>query len=258
MMSFRRKAGLVEVVHKYYSAGVDARDMFRLSVYYQARAERKPFGFVSKPFYTIVNSLKVPEEEIFRGFTSTVRNEIRRCERENVRWALMEDLAEFRRFHNEFAAAKGAYAADKGLIDGYKERLTVTCAEQGGRVLAAHAYLCDREAGVVRLLLSSNIRLTERVDANLVGRANKFLHFKDMVHFKVNGYATYDFGGFAYNTKDRFRHGINTFKQSFGGELVQNVDYQSWLYWLSSKLFYGVSSVKRRFLQNGSHLVLQK
>jgi lipid II:glycine glycyltransferase (peptidoglycan interpeptide bridge formation enzyme) len=232
--------------------------MFRLSVYYQARVEKKPFGFTCKPFYTILNALDIPEQEILKGFTSTVRNEIRRSERENVQCGLMDSLDEFRRFHNEFAVAKGTYLADEGLIDGYKDKLVITCAALDQRILAAHAYLCDREAGTVRLLLSSNIRLTERIDANFIGRANKFLHFKDMIHFKENGYLVYDFGGVAYNTNEKQRQGINAFKQSFGGKLVQNTDYQSWLYWLSSKVFYRIADMKRRFFQDPRYLILHK
>jgi hypothetical protein len=257
MLSFRRKAGMLTIVHKYYCAEIDARDALRLSVYYQARVEKKPFGFMSRPFYTILNVLDIPEEEILKGFTSTVRNEVRRSERENVQCGLMDNLDEFERFQNDFATAKGTYVADRGLIEGYKDSLVITCAKLDGRMLAAHAYLCDREARIVRLLLASRIWLTERIDANLIGRANKLLHFKDMMYFKENGCVVYDFGGFAKNTKDKQRQGINTFKQSFGGKLVQNTDYQSWLYWLSSKLFYRVAGMKRRFFQN-PHRILHK
>jgi len=257
-MAFRRRAGVLEIVHKYYSDGIDFGDMFRLAVYYQARVGKKPPGFVSKAFYTIVNPLDISEEEIFKRFTRTVRNEVRRCEKENVQCGLIENADEFRRFHNDFAAAKGTYLADKGLIDGYKENLVITCAKRDGKVLAAHAYLCDRGAGTVRLLFSSNARLTERFDVNLVGRANKFLHFRDMLYFKEHGYAVYDFGGFAYNTSDKERQGINSFKRSFGGELVQHTDYQSWLYWLSAKVFYRIAAAKRVLFRGPGHLILHK
>ncbi|MGH9730010.1 MAG: hypothetical protein ACRD4V_15655 [Candidatus Acidiferrales bacterium] len=249
---------MLAIVHKYYSDEIDPRDAFRLSVYYQARVDEKPFGFVYRPFYTILNALDIPEQEILKGFTSTVRNEVRRSERENVQCGLMDNLDEFRRFHNDFAAAKGTYLADEGLIEGYKDKLVVTYAALEKKILAAHAYLCDREAATVRLLLSSNVRLTERIDANFIGRANKFLHFKDMLHFKESEYLVYDFGGFAYNTSEKQRQGINAFKQSFGGKLVENSDYQSWLYWLSSRVFYRVAGMKRRFFQDERYLILHK
>src|SRR5258708_14815336 len=115
MLSFRRKSGALAIVHKYYCDEMDLKDMFRLCVYYQARVDKKPFGFMCKPFYTIVNALDIPEQEIFKGFTATVRNEVRRSERENVQCSLMNSVDEFRRFHNDFASAKGAYFAHEGL-----------------------------------------------------------------------------------------------------------------------------------------------
>jgi len=246
MLSFRRKSGFLTITHKYYCDEIDSRDMFRLAVYYQARLSGRCFGFISRPFYTVVNALDRTEQEMLGNFTSTVRNEVRRSERENVRFELMNDVEVFRQFHNEFASAKRTYLADKGLLDGYKDKLFITCAKLGDRVLAAHAYLCDSETETVRLLFSSNARLTQQIDANFIGRANKYLHFKDMIHFRDSGYRLYDFGGFAYNTSDRERQGINAFKRSFGGELVRLTDYQSWLYWSSSRLFYGFASLLRK------------
>lgn len=243
---------MLTILHKYYGSEIDPSDMFRLAVYYQARVDKKPFGFTGRPFYTIVNALDIPEQEMLKGFTSTVRNEIRRSERENVQCGLMDSLDEFRRFHNDFAVAKGTYLADEGLLEGYKDKLVITCATLEGKLLAAHAYLCDRDAGTVRLLFSSNVRLREGMDANFIGRANKYLHFKDMMRFKENGYRVYDFGGFALDTNEKQRQGINAFKQSFGGQMVQHTDYQSWLYWLSSKVFYRVAALKKTFISRPS------
>lgn len=243
---FKRKAGPLTIVHKYYSNRMDFSDIFRLAVYYQSEFDRKPFGFVSKPFYTILNRLDISEEDIFKGFTSTVRNEVRRSERENVQFGFLDNLEEFRSFHNNFASAKGCYLADEGLIEGYKDNLLITCAKLNQKILVAHAYLCDFEAKKVRLLLSSNVRLTEEIDLKFIGRANKYLHYKDFTYFKQQGFLVYDFGGYAYNTTDKQRQGINVFKQAFGGVLVKNSDYQSCIYWCTSRLFYFIASIKMK------------
>jgi len=143
------------------------------------------------------------------------------------------------------------------LIDGYKDKLVITCATVDEKMLAAHAYLCDREAGTVRLLLSSNIRLTERIDANFIGRANKFLHFKDMIHFKENGIWSMILGHrVQYERKTATGH--QCVQTVIRRKLVQNTDYQSWLYWLSSKLFYRIAGMKRRFFQDHRYLILHK
>ena len=153
MLSFNKKVGLLTIGHKYYSHKIEARDAFRLSVYYQANVYKKPLGFIAKPFYTILNKLDVTEDDILKGFTSTVRNEVRRSERENVQFGFIDNLDDFRQFHNNFANAKGTYLADMGLIEGYKDNLLITCAKLGRKILAAHAYLCDSQTNMVRLLL---------------------------------------------------------------------------------------------------------
>src|SRR5690348_16361447 len=112
MLSFRRKSGILTIGHKYYCDRIQLKDALTLCVYYQTRSEDRVFGFIRKPFYTLVNALDVSEEEIFKSFTSTVRNEVRRSERERVQCSLMDDLHEFQRLQNEFATAKGAYVAD--------------------------------------------------------------------------------------------------------------------------------------------------
>jgi lipid II:glycine glycyltransferase (peptidoglycan interpeptide bridge formation enzyme) len=246
MMSFQRKTGPLTVWHKYFHGDPSWRDAFRLTVYYQADPDKKPFGFISKPFHTIENDLTLPSEEIFANFTSTVRNEVRRSEREGVRFEFMHDLREFHRFHNSFAAAKKTYRADLQLIEAYRDHLVVTCAKHEQTILAAHAYLYDAEGKKVRLLFSSSVRLTANMNMNFIGRANKFLHFKDMLHFKDLGCTIYDFGGIAVGTQDKQRRGINDFKQSFGGKIVASAEYQSWLYWWSAKLFYRLHAIRSR------------
>ena len=55
---------------------------------------------------------------------------------------------------------------------------------------------------------------------NLVGRANRLHHFKDMLFFKGNACNLYDFGGWYAGTEDQDRLMINRFKEEFGGQKV--------------------------------------
>jgi len=50
------------------------------------------------------------------------------------------------------------------------------------------------------------------MDRNLVGRANKYLTVKNILHFKEEGYKTFDFGGYAKDTSDESLKGINNYK----------------------------------------------
>ncbi|NDF01518.1 MAG: hypothetical protein EB034_25115, partial [Verrucomicrobia bacterium] len=53
------------------------------------------------------------------------------------------------------------------------------------------------------------------------------LHFRDMTWLREQGFKTYDFGGYAANTADPALQHINEFKDSFGGELVEESNYAS-------------------------------
>jgi lipid II:glycine glycyltransferase (peptidoglycan interpeptide bridge formation enzyme) len=250
MLLLKRKVGPFVVQHKHNYDKISYADAFRLTFYYRLKIKRKYFGFIQKDYYTIDNKLDKSVEEIFKGYTSTVKNEIRRSERENVKVGLIDSIDEFRNFHNSFAIAKGIPNADEELLTGYQTNLLITSATFENRIISAHAYIIDKHAGITRLLFSSSIRLYETADINFIGRANKYLHYKDMEYFKTEGFLIYDFGGYAYNTTEIQRLGINKFKKSFGGEIVRYSDYQSFLYWLSSIVFYTIRSLKRLIIHS--------
>jgi len=56
--------------------------------------------------------------------------------------------------------------------------------------------------------------------SHLAGRANRYLHWADIVHFRAHGVHTYDFGGWYEGHDDKERLGINEFKEEFGGRVV--------------------------------------
>ena len=111
--------------------------------------------------------------------------------------------------------------------------------DSAGRPLVYHTYLVDRSIGKVRILTSVSIRRDENLsqqDKNLIANANRLLHYEDMVCFRDLGFTKYDFGGYAYGTKDKSLAGINFFKDSFGGELVEESNYEPWLVWVLKKV----------------------
>lgn len=234
MLSLKRKVGPVVIQHKHNYDRINFFDAFKFTFYYRIIVSQKHFGFIQKKYYTVNILLDKSLEEIFNGFTSTVKNEIRRGERENIKFGFIYDIEKFKRFYNSFAFEKEIPKLDEALFYGYKDKLCITCATYKNEILSAHAYVVDKQAGITRLLYSSSIRLIEDVDSNFISRANKYLHFKDMEYFKTNGYLIYDFGGYAYNTIEIQKQGINKFKLSFGGEVVKYFDYQSYLTVLSA------------------------
>lgn len=184
----------------------------------------------STPFLSLVADLTVDEGDIARSFDETCRYQIRRAEtKDSLRIESLRDpasrLEEFGAFFNAFAVQKSLAPADPHWLRAacHARQLALTCASGAGEALVWHAYvLTDTTA----TLLHSGSRFRERDAAyrSLVGRANRLLHWKDMLWFRGLGMARYDWGGLFEDEATPERAGINRFKKSFGGQVVRSFD----------------------------------
>lgn len=73
-------------------------------------------------------------------------------------------------------------------------------------------------ANVLLLYSASLFRTSDHAtDRAAAGRANRFLHWHDMLHFKMSGCATYDPGGIDVFGRSWETARIASFKRGFGG-----------------------------------------
>jgi lipid II:glycine glycyltransferase (peptidoglycan interpeptide bridge formation enzyme) len=89
--------------------------------------------------------------------------------------------------------------------------------EADGVVCAAHVFLSD--ARRVRMLFSATVRRSSRDHDRLVGLANRYLHWREIQHYRTQGVQLYDFGGVELDPT-RPLYSVTQFKLSFGGEVV--------------------------------------
>lgn len=237
MISYKRKFYFWKLKDNWFVYRYRASDVFSLVQYsYVKKFEDKPKFCCKDISYTVELPLDKPFEEIFAGFNSTNRTHIRRAEKEGVVCSFREDKDRFLEFFNDFAKLKGLFPARRSLIDEFGDHFVTSFAEHNGVLLAAHSYLVDKEVGIARLYQSCSIRLDDNVDKKLVAYANKLLTAEDARHFQRMGLKVLDFGGYAEGTKDKGLQGINEFKLSFGGQKVENTNYQSFLYYILRKI----------------------
>jgi hypothetical protein len=113
----------------------------------------------------------------------------------------------------------------------------ITTAYFEDKPVVCHSYLIDSELKIVRLLHSASMihDLEDKSFKGFVGRANRYLHYQDMVNFKEKGFLKYDFGGYALGTENVALQGINKFKDGFGGYLVEQSNYTPMLIKMISK-----------------------
>jgi hypothetical protein len=136
-----------------------------------------------------------------------------------------ESLEEFSAFYDEFARQKGLWPAERHWLAraAAADQLTLSCASREGERLVWHAHV---RAGITAHLMysASCFRDKDNDYRSLVGRANRWLHWRDMLYFREAGVKSYDWGGMFADESAPERAGINHFKRTFGGLPVQSYE----------------------------------
>ena len=126
-------------------------------------------------------------------------------------------LQEFCEFYNAFAMSKRLAHANRAKLSALASanRLWLSrAAGPDGSPLVWHAYI--RQGRRARLLHSASlIRNSE------AGRANRFLHWQDMLALKGRDTPVLDLGGWYAGSTDQGKLRINQFKGEFGGAIVK-------------------------------------
>ncbi len=178
--------------------------------------------------WTIENDLTLSEEEILAGYSKSLRQQIRQAREGGIIIVFEKEISEFVTFFNDFAERHNLNPTSKRRLEELGEDRLFSYAVYEGQKLSAHSYLLDRPNKIVRSWQSASGRSIEGADKNLVGKANKLLHHEDMKYFKSQGFEVYDFGGYAMDPPTDSLAGINSFKASFGGKVVECKDYYSY------------------------------
>jgi|KBSMisStaDraftv2_1062788.scaffolds.fasta_scaffold00187_17 lipid II:glycine glycyltransferase (peptidoglycan interpeptide bridge formation enzyme) len=236
MVSFDKRFSVLTVHENWFDLRYKATDLFGLTAYMHVKDSLKkiPFG-IKEASHTVENDLKQGKDSLFGNFSKDYRRQIRKAEEEGMECSFREDIDEFVRIYNEFAASKKVNLTSRQRIEEMKEFFQMSFVSYQGITLAAHSYLMDKDLRIVRAYHSATQRLSGEFDKNLVGRANKLLHYKDMLHYKELGYEIYDFGGYTQDAQDKGLQGINEFKLNFGGTIVSCNNYYTIPYFIVKK-----------------------
>ena len=174
-------------------------------------------------FLSLVTDLSVDDAAIMASFGSTNRYKVKRADSKDGLLAEFmpqpeSRLDDFCRFYDEFAQQKtleGSYR--RGLLASRSAgKLVLTAASREGARIVWHAYI--RSGNSAALLHSaSHFRGKDNADRAVVGRANRWLHWRDMLAFKAAGVVSYDWGGMFEDESIPEQASINGFKREFGG-----------------------------------------
>jgi hypothetical protein len=184
------------------------------------------------PLHSLCTDLCGPSDAIAAQFNATCRRHIRHAEaKDGLRHEVIAEaeavdgLEEFSAFYDTFARQKVLRPADRHWLAraAAERRLVLSCASRDGTRLVWHAHL--RSGRTVSLAYSASwFRGMDGDYRSLVGRANRWLHWRDMLCFQEAGVHCYDWGGMFENESTPERAGINRFKRDFGGQPVHSYE----------------------------------
>jgi hypothetical protein len=227
VVAFRRR-GLTIGEAYFDSAAADAPGLGRVDLLRVVGAFSPPPEGKARKRHTLVIDLAPEDERLLEQMSKDTRSKIRRAmQRDPVEVSATArpsaaDVDEFANFYDRFAAAQSVSPAFRprlqALASGGNLVLT-SAAHERGEVLVRHAYVAARGRGY---MLYSGSVLAQSADSgvrNLIGRANRYLHWHDICLFRERGFHLYDFGGLDVEERDPKTAGIARFKRGFGGDV---------------------------------------
>jgi hypothetical protein len=217
------KYGITYFDEPYTDRGVDIVQEWQYSMGKKFSAE----------FYTLCINLNEDEETIFSRFEKNTKYKINRAKnRDKIITQTLDPQSEkirFKDFYNAFAASKGLSPLGEKEIDLLiaHDMFVIRSASWNNETIVYHSYITSN--GRARLAHSASF-FRESLDSsyrNMIGRANRLLHWDDMVYFKILGLSLYDLGGISMDSANKETAAINQFKECFGGFVVK--EYKSWV-----------------------------
>jgi len=188
-------------------------------------------------FDTLISDLTETEEEIKLHFSKNCRYYVNRAARENITVKMYtgkaisnEMIMDFLNFFEEFWTSKGTSLKGKDKLrqelQFYRDcdALGITEAYVNGEKVVYHTHILAEDT--VRLLHSASLYRLQEEDANIkniIGIANRFLHYEEMKYYKSLGKKVYDWGG--AGMQEDVVH-ITEFKKSFGGTPATYYDFE--------------------------------
>jgi hypothetical protein len=180
--------------------------------------------------HTIVTDLMPDSDSLLAAMKPQTRTGIRRAARDGVRtnlWFSPGDavMHAFRRFFVNFARQKNLSLWNEERFCALRQNgmLTISNAvTPSGDALVWHSYVHYGQT-VLELHSASQFRSSQlSAERNAIGRANRYLHFHDMLAFKDLDFRVFAFGGWYAGSKDVEKLRINKFKEGFGGQVVRH------------------------------------
>lgn len=241
-MKIKNKISFLEIDEIWFANENDfnINCMFSLKIYRNITKHIKKYFCFQEKKYTLYTNLNENSDDIFKLFVSNLRNEIRKVDKLDNSLVEFNSIEknEFIEFYNVFAKSKSLPLLTNRRLEKYKDNLLYISAKLDDELTNIQVYIIDYKNKIVRLLYSvSTIHgLDDKTKRNRIGWINKALHWKSILYFKENNFNIFDWGGYGNDENNLELAGIDKFKKSFGGEVIEVYDYYSLPVFILKKL----------------------
>lgn len=198
--------------------------------------KKKPYSL--EELFTLRLDLSKSSEELFSSIKKNTRYEINRAQnRDKIKCQTFflknetnfDKINNFINYFNKFADTKGRNHLNYQDIEQFYITnnfcIRYSSSEDDSIIYCMHSYVISDN--IARLLQSASLfrEANDTEFKNLNARANRLLHWDDILFFKKDNYSFYDFGGWYGGQELKEQLLINTFKESFGGEKKSEYSY---------------------------------
>lgn len=183
---------------------------------------------------TLCIDLNIMSDQLKQEMNKTTRYEIKKAGKDDLTIQQIAaptkmDVKKFMKFFNYFAAGRGIEKARKDKINSLRrtKRLMISYVyHKSGEKLAAHLYMINKKRTML-FYSAAKSAFNDVIKPQEISRANRYLHWQDMLFFKKKEFEIYDFFGLSREKDNQKQQNINKFKKGFGGEEENN--YQSYI-----------------------------
>jgi len=213
----------------------------------------KAKGFVCYKKLTSIIDLTQNLDTIWQKMNRNSTRIIKQAEKEDIKLRINCEHDKFFQIYKNFLRKKGinsffeVFGVGILPLNVMKKNGTLFAAEYHGEILAGHLFLED-DSNIEDWVTGSKRLENEKERSKLVGCANRLILWEAIKYAKEKGIKEFDFGGlFPENKaeKDPIKKGINSFKLSFGGEVMPGYSYEKG-YSKSLKLAYYLHHFKNK------------
>lgn len=206
-----------------------AGDALAFTQHFHCRDTRQHAGFHREVKFTKLVDLRPSPGEVFEQFSRHTRRKIKQASNEGFQFEWDVPEGELIEIYSRFACDNNLPELEKRVLDAYWPTLKVTKLSYNGRVLVMHSLMVDESSRRVCMLHDAAMfrQMPDQRHRNLIGHANRYLHYLNMMYVKELGIESMDLGGYALGTRNEHLLHINEFKDGFGGALVEMSNYVS-------------------------------